>query len=168
MHKNMTHVYSGGLMYEYSMEPNGYGIVKIEGGDVKGGIDHTGKRVELDEFDAFQKALKDYPAPDGDGGYNPTSKASECPPKDEHWDVEPGTLPDIPEGAKKYFETGAGKGPGLKGPGSQWATDQASTGENGETGPVKDGDKNAAAVPGASLVVSGLAVVLSVLGGMLL
>jgi hypothetical protein len=101
MHSNMTHVYSGGLMYEYSMEPNKFGIVKIKGGDKKGGVDQTGEREELTEFKAYADALKKWPAPKGDGGYSSTSKASECPPRDEHWDVDPTKLPLIPEGAKK-------------------------------------------------------------------
>ncbi|KAL2267142.1 hypothetical protein VTJ83DRAFT_4419 [Remersonia thermophila] len=166
MHSNMTHVYSGGLMYEYSMEPNNYGIVKIKGGDVDGGKIQTGERQELPEFAAFAEALKTWPAPKGDGGYNPNGKASECPDKDEHWDVEPGTLPDIPEGAKIYFTEGAGKGPGLNGPGSQWASDQASTGDNGQTGGSSENKSKSAGMRGirfdkASLVLSGLAVLMA-------
>lgn len=92
----MTHVYSGGLMYEYSMEPNNFGIVKINGG-----VDQTGEREELDEFEAFAAALKKWPAPTDDGGYTKTSSASECPTKDSHWDVESSVLPDTPPGALK-------------------------------------------------------------------
>ncbi|KAL2132417.1 hypothetical protein VTI74DRAFT_3815 [Chaetomium olivicolor] len=130
MSDKMTHVYSGGLMYEYSMEPNKFGIVEIEGGQKNGGVDQTGKRKELPEFAAFASALKKWPAPTGDGGYTPTSKAQACPTADEHWEVDTTTLPSMPEGAKKYFENGAGPGPGLKGSGSQWATDQASTSDD--------------------------------------
>lgn len=167
MGPEMTHVYSGGLMYEYSMEPNNYGIVKIKGGDLNNGKDQTGEREELPEFSAFAKALKDYPAPDGDGGYNPNSKASDCPPKDDHWDVDP-DLPDMPEGAKIYFEKGAGKGPGLKGPGSQWASDEPAPIDNGDAD--SSSDKPNAAMRGVSfdkapLVISGLAVLI---GGLLL
>jgi hypothetical protein len=136
MSSDMTHVYSGGLMYEYTMEPNNFGIVKVEGGDVGDRTDQTGKREELPEFQAFADALKKFPAPTGDGGASTEKKTSECPPRDdEHWDVDPKrALPTIPEGAKKFFEKGAGPGPGLKGPGSQWAVDQASTSDGGSTG----------------------------------
>ncbi|KAK4033036.1 Glucanosyltransferase-domain-containing protein [Parachaetomium inaequale] len=133
MHSNMTSVYSGGLMYEYSYEPNKFGIVEIEGGQANGGADQTGKRKELDEFEAFANALKKWPAPTGDGGYTKTTKVSACPTEDSHWAIGSATLPDIPEGALKFFDEGAGKGPGLKGDGSQWAIDQASTSEGGQS-----------------------------------
>ncbi|AEO66559.1 glycoside hydrolase family 72 protein [Thermothielavioides terrestris NRRL 8126] len=133
MHPNMTGVYSGGLMYEYSMEPNKYGIVEIKGGQDNGGIDQTGERIELDEFAAFASALKKWPAPSGDGGYTSTSKAAPCPTQDQNWLVSSTKLPAIPEGAKKFFESGAGKGPGLNGPGSETATDQASTSDDSTT-----------------------------------
>lgn len=101
MHSNMTSVYSGGLMYEYSMEPNKFGIVEIEGGQENGGVDQTGDRKELDEFAAFASALKKWPAPTGDGGYTKTTKAAECPTADSNWGIDTTLLPDIPEGARK-------------------------------------------------------------------
>ncbi|KAK4251354.1 glycoside hydrolase [Corynascus novoguineensis] len=170
MHPNMTHVYSGGLMYEYSMEPNNFGIVKI-----KGGVDQTGEREELDEFEAFAAALKKWPAPKDDGGYTKTSSASECPTKDANWDVESSVLPDIPPGALKFFEEGAGKGPGLDGPGSQWAVDQASESEGGQSGSgTSDGDSESSssaamrstvpALDKAPFVISGLVVLFTMVG----
>ncbi|KAK4125621.1 glycoside hydrolase family 72 protein [Parathielavia appendiculata] len=101
MHSNMTSVYSGGLMYEYTMEANKYGIVEIEGGQENGGKDQTGERKELPEFAAFSSALAAYPAPTGDGGYTSTTTSQACPTADEHWAIEETTLPEIPEGAKK-------------------------------------------------------------------
>lgn len=100
MHSNMTGVYSGGIMYEYTYEDNKYGIVSIQGGGT-GKTDQTGKRVENDDFAAFQSALKKFPAPKGDGGYTKTTKASKCPPADEHWDVNTTELPKIPKNAEK-------------------------------------------------------------------
>lgn len=95
----MTAVYSGGLMYEYTMEENGYGIVNItKGKDI---TDQTGKRIELPEFDAYKKALAKYPAPTGDGGYSKTTKAQDCPPADDDWLVEDDKLPEMPAAAKK-------------------------------------------------------------------
>ena len=99
MSDNMTAVYSGGIMYEYTYEANKFGIVDITGGE-NSNPDQTGARVERAEFAAFQSALKKYPAPTGDGGYTKTSKAAACPTQDEHWDVSSTALPAIPSGAK--------------------------------------------------------------------
>jgi hypothetical protein len=167
MHSNMTHVYSGGLMYEYSMEPNKFGIVKIKDGDKNGGVDQTGDREELKEFKAYADALKKWPAPKGDGGYSTENKASTCPERDEHWDVDPKKLPLIPEGAKKFMTQGAGAGPGLMGDGSQWAVDQASSSE-ADTGTTSSStesgtadDKSAAVRGSIPVFASGLAVLLT-------
>lgn len=86
----MTGVYSGALMYEYAWEPNDYGIVKINGDTV----------TELPDFAKFQKALATYPPPPGDGGYNPTAHAVNCPTSNGNWLVSNDTLPAIPDGAK--------------------------------------------------------------------
>lgn len=99
MHPNMTGVYSGGLMYEYTYEDNKFGIVEIEGGGT-GKKDQTGTRKERDDFDSYANALKKWPAPSGDGGYTSTTKAAACPTADEHWLVTQTSLPNIPEGAK--------------------------------------------------------------------
>ncbi|KAL9618719.1 MAG: hypothetical protein Q9160_006598 [Pyrenula sp. 1 TL-2023] len=113
----MTAVYSGGLVYEYSMEGNKFGLVQINGDSVQ----------ELDDFTALQSAFKNTPNPQGDGKYNQTGGASGCPPKQApDWDVENDSLPAIPEPAKKYMTEGAGKGPGLAGDGSQNAGTQSS------------------------------------------
>jgi hypothetical protein len=94
MSDKMTSVYSGGLMYEYALEPNNFGIVKIpsaKGSDVD----------EQDGFDEFAKALKENPAPTGDGGFTATTNSVACPTKDENWLVDSTLLPAIPEGAMK-------------------------------------------------------------------
>lgn len=109
MSDDMTGVYSGGLMFEYSQGDNKYGIVDIKNEKVS----------ELPEFKAFAAAMKKYPAPSGNGGAATTTHSSPCPTKDSDWDVEGSILPAIPEGAKAYFKDGAGTGPGLKGSGSQ-------------------------------------------------
>jgi hypothetical protein len=101
MHQNMTPVYSGGLMYEYSMEANKFGIVEIEGGQANGGVDQTGERKELDEFAAFADALAKWTAPSGDGGYTSTTNSVPCPTQDSHWSVDTTALPAIPSGAVK-------------------------------------------------------------------
>jgi len=179
MHANMTGVYSGGLMYEYSQEPNKFGIVEIEGGQDNGSVDQTGKRKELAEFSAFADALKKWPAPSGDGGYTKTTKASECPSADAHWAIGSATLPDTPPGAVKFFEEGAGKGPGLNGAGSQWATDQASTSEGGKSSDTTSGSGSASstnaamrgsipAMDKAPFVVSGVVLLFTLVGAIAL
>jgi len=108
--QDMTAVYSGGLVYEYSEEGSKYGLVSLDGGDVK----------ELDDFKALQSALSGTQPPSGDGGYKSSGGTSQCPTKSSTWNVTIGdSLPVIPEPAKKYMNSGAGKGPGLKGAGSQ-------------------------------------------------
>ncbi|KAJ4300104.1 1,3-beta-glucanosyltransferase [Collariella sp. IMI 366227] len=184
MSDKMTHVYSGGLMYEYSMEPNKFGIVEIEGGQEKGGVDQTGKRKELNGFAAFKSALAKYPAPTGDGGFTQSTKSQACPTADEHWEVTVTTLPQMPEGAQKFFKNGAGPGPGLKGDGSQWAVDQASpsddtgkgdgSGSGTEDGASTATSSNAAmrgtmpAFDSAPFVISGLVAFFTLVGAVAL
>jgi len=118
MSRDMTGVYSGGLMYEYTNEENSFGIVQLDNPatstDVK----------ELEGFAKFAHALASYPAPTGDGGASASTRSAACPPKGPHWDVEDTQLPPIPEGADRFFKDGAGVGPGLQGPGSQNAGNQ--------------------------------------------
>jgi 1,3-beta-glucanosyltransferase GAS5 len=87
----MTGVYSGGLAYEYSMEANGYGMVNIT---------DSSSVVELPNFADFKKALANNPSPSGDGGYNSTGGASQCPSQSDNWSVKDDSLPAIPESAK--------------------------------------------------------------------
>ncbi|XDG04379.1 hypothetical protein ABKA04_003994 [Annulohypoxylon sp. FPYF3050] len=114
MSDQMSAVYSGGLMYEYSREGNGYGIVELSG--------NSDTVKEETEFSAFQSALSKYPAPTGDGGFTSTTASVACPTVDDTWDLDSwgaSALPAIPTGAVKFMTEGAGTGPGLKGDGSQ-------------------------------------------------
>lgn len=111
----MTGVYSGGLVYEYSEEGSKYGLVQIDGNTV----------TELDDFTALQTALKNTPAPTGDGGYSKSGAASTCPAKSSTWDVSTDALPAIPDKAKEFFNKGAGTAVGLTGDGSQDASGQS-------------------------------------------
>ncbi|KAI1258620.1 glycoside hydrolase family 72 protein [Xylariaceae sp. FL1019] len=111
----MTSVYSGGLMYEYSREEgNQYGIVELSG---------TSESVtDEDDFDKFKSALAAYPTPAGNGGYTSTTASVACPTVDDIWAIRDwgeSALPAIPEGAVQYMSNGAGEGPGLDGEGSQ-------------------------------------------------
>ena len=109
----MTPVYSGGLVYEYSEEGSGYGLVQIMSNSVS----------ETSDFSALQKQLAAN-QPSGDGGYKLNGSPSKCPTRSSTWEVKEFTgeqLPAIPAGAVKYMKQGAGKGPGLQGSGSQFA-----------------------------------------------
>lgn len=94
MSDEMTSVYSGGLMYEYAMEDNGFGIASIPSPEAT-----TVK--ELSEFSKFASALSANPAPTGDGGFTSTTKSVACPTKDANWLVDTTLLPAIPDNAKK-------------------------------------------------------------------
>ncbi|KAI1762375.1 glycoside hydrolase family 72 protein [Hypoxylon sp. FL1150] len=114
MSDEMSSVYSGGLMYEYSREGNGYGIVEVSG--------DSETVTEEAEFAKFSSALSKYPAPTGNGGFTSTTASVACPTVDDTWalgDWGASALPAIPDGAVKYMTAGAGAGPGLKGDGSQ-------------------------------------------------
>ncbi|KAM0285664.1 hypothetical protein ACHAQH_001370 [Verticillium albo-atrum] len=126
MHRNMTSVYSGGMMYEYSMEDNDYGIVEIESnGDIE----------ELDEFQNLADAFSRWPAPSGDGSpAHSTTQSVSCPTQDSLWEVDGDEIPTMPEEAEQYMENGAGEGPGLRGPGSQNAPDSGTS-----TGGIESG-----------------------------
>jgi hypothetical protein len=113
MSDKMTGVYSGGLMYEYTMEENGYGIVEESGGEIK----------ELPEFQNLADAMSKYPAPDGNGGAAATTHSVSCPSPDPNWEVQGSAIPEMPKEAETYMKNGAGTGLGHKGPGSQTAGD---------------------------------------------
>lgn len=107
---DMSGVYSGGLVYEYSQEASNYGLVSITSDGVS----------TLPDFDALGKALSGTPNPSGDGGYSSSGGASQCPSySSPNWLVKNDDLPAIPDGAKALMTKGAGTGPGLTGTGSQ-------------------------------------------------
>lgn len=135
MSTKMSSVYSGGLMYEYSLEDNDYGIVKISGSKV----------THEKEFDLFKKALEKYPTPTGDGGASKTTHSVECPSKDSSWQVDPKEIPEMPEEAQTYMKKGPGSGPGLKGSGSQQAGDSGTATasvSNGQVSPTAESQQD--------------------------
>lgn len=131
----MTAVYSGGLAYEYTMEANKYGLVEIEGNNVK----------ELADFGRLQKAFAATANPSGDGGYNKTGGASGCPAQSKNWNVTTDALPAIPKEARRFMTSGAGKGVGLEGKGSHFAS-----GTSTETAEKGSGSVSAVASGAAS------------------
>ncbi len=110
---DMTSVFSGGLVYEYSQEGNGYGLVTIDGDTV----------VPNSDFTALESAYSAQADPTGDGGATSTSATTTCPTESSEWDVSGDSLPAMPSAAEKYLTSGAGTGPGLSGSGSQEAGD---------------------------------------------
>lgn len=140
---NMTGVYSGGLVYEYSQEESRYGLVQLNGNSVS----------TLADFNALASAFKNTPNPTGDGGYNANGAASNCPSySSPNWLVQGTALPAIPDGAKTFMSQGAGTGPGLAGPGSQNAggasTGTASAGSGQATRTATSGSSSTNAASG--------------------
>lgn len=162
----MTGVYSGGLVYEYSQEPSNYGLVNIQGGSVS----------ELPDFAALQSAFQNTPNPTGDGGYNAQGGASQCPAHSANWDVSDDSLPAIPSGAANLMKAGAGKGAGLSGAGSQNAggtSTGTATAGSGSVAPSATGKKSAASslqgpMNKSPLLVAGVVMVFSLVGAALL
>ncbi len=162
----MTAVYSGGLLYEYALEPNNYGIVKISGSSVS----------ELGDFQKFASALSKYPPPSGNGGFTSTTKAMACPTKDSDWLVDSTLLPAIPDNAKSYLSNGAGPGPGLKG-GSQDAggngTSTGSASPGSGTVTATGSSKNEGGVPMGPMdkspfIISAIVLLCSLFGTLIL
>ncbi|KAG6041977.1 hypothetical protein E4U41_007496 [Claviceps citrina] len=173
MSKEMTGVYSGGLLYEYSYEANEFGIVKISSLKAK-------TVTETDEYAALKSVLKANPAPAGNGGAASTTHAVSCPTFEANWQVDPSLVPEMPPQAQKYMKDGAGSGPGfeLDGDGSQNAGDSGTStasvtgGKASPTNGKKDSDSAAAATLGpidkAPLIVALLTLTLTLFGTLLL
>ena len=134
----VTPVYSGGLVYEYTVEGDAtqqkFGLVDIKGG----------KAVEQPDFAALQSAFKGTDLPKGDGGYKSTGSASTCPTASKTWLVGNNSLPAMPPKASQYFKDGAGKGVGLEGGGSQdVGAESPGTATAGSGQPTVTGSANA-------------------------
>ncbi|KAJ5624469.1 Glycoside hydrolase superfamily [Penicillium lagena] len=145
----MTSVYSGGLVYEYSEESSNYGLVKISGNDVK----------ELPDYDALKIAFSKTSNPKGNGGYNSTGGANPCPAKNSpNWDVDGDSLPAMPAPAKKYLTQGAGKGKGFSGGGSMEAGTQSTGTAAPGSGSVSEDSSSSGSSGGASSSAAAVAV----------
>ncbi|KFY06941.1 hypothetical protein V492_07597 [Pseudogymnoascus sp. VKM F-4246] len=107
----ITSVCSGGLVYGYSEEGRGNGLVII---------DSPTAITELPSFLALQAAYKATPNPRDNGRYNTTGGPSKCPTTSPTWKISSDApLPAIPSAAAELVRSGAGKGAGLSGSGSQ-------------------------------------------------
>lgn len=173
MSSQMSAVYSGGIMYEYSKGDNDYGIVTINGDSIS----------KSDEYDLFKGALADNPSPTGSGGAASSSHAAKCPAKDSGWNVDPSLVPEMPSAANKYMKKGAGAGPGLGGDGSQNAADSGTstasvtggtaspTGTSGASETESDsaaGSFSHGPLDKAPFIVSGLTLMFTLFGTLLL
>jgi len=160
MSSQMSGVYSGGLLYEYALEPNEYGIVQISGSQVS----------ELPDFARYKSALAANPAPTGNGGATAAAAAKACPTKDSQWLVDGAQqLPALPDEAKQYMSSGAGTGPGLQG-GSQNAggsgTGSAPPGSG--TGTKNEGASFLGPMDLRPVYVSGIVVFMTLVGAAML
>ncbi|GBF63898.1 1,3-beta-glucanosyltransferase [Trichophyton mentagrophytes] len=162
--EEMTGVYSGGLVYEYSQEPSDYGLVEIKGGA-------SSAPSKLSDYNALKSMFAKIKNPSGDGGYNQKGGSSKCPAKEEPaWNVDgEKKLPQLPSDAEKYVKNGAGDGPGLKGPGSQSSGSKAEgpdTSGNGNSGSGSPGSggKNGTPDAAAGLRAPEFVVVLAAIG----
>lgn len=145
----MTSVYSGGLVYEYSEESSNYGLVKISGNTVK----------ELPDYDALKTAFSKTSNPSGDGNYNATGGPNPCPAKNSpNWDVDSDSLPAMPVPAKKYLTEGAGKGKGFSGSGSMEAGTQSTGTAAPGSGSVSEDSSSSGSSGGASSSAAAVAV----------
>ena len=153
----MTPVYSGGLVYEYSKEGTAapgdlYGLVTISGSSVS----------ENPDFASLQSAYKATQNPTNDGGYKPNGAASTCPTKSSVWLVSSDALPAMPPDASQYFKSGAGKGPGLSGGGSQDAgAGSTGTASAGAGKPTASGTSGSSAASGSSTGKTSAAIISS-------
>jgi hypothetical protein len=139
---NMTGVYSGGLVYEYSQEESNYGLVKLDGNSI----------TDRDDFKALKTAFAKTQNPSGDGGYKASGAASACPSKSKSWNVTMSAdqLPAYPKDAADLMKNGAGKGPGLSGDGSQDSGDSQVTLAGAADGAVTSGGANPKSSNGAA------------------
>jgi len=138
----MTSVYSGGLVYEYSQEEANYGLVSISGSSV----------TERPDYKALLAAYKKTPAPSGDGGYKPAGAATQCPAQASNWAVSGTELPKIPAGAEKYMKDGAGAGPGNSGSVGSQNAGTPSTGFTGSSSSSSQSSSSSASKGAASSV----------------
>ncbi|KAL2195151.1 glycoside hydrolase family 72 protein [Corynascus similis CBS 632.67] len=85
--KEMTSVFSGGIVYMYFQEENDYGLVKISGDEAK----------TMKNYDALEKVIsKVDPSPTDMDDYEPTNSPASCPEVSKNWKVKGGSLPPTP------------------------------------------------------------------------
>lgn len=123
---DMSSVFSGGLVYEYSEEENKYGLVEIKSdGSISTKVDYNNLKSQL----------ASHPNPTGDAGASFTDAASECPTYEAGvWEVKNNDVPAMPRRASSFITDGAGKPLGTSGPNTSY----------GDEGDVADNEAAAA------------------------
>ena len=141
---DMTPVYSGGLVYEYTVEGDAkqqkYGLVDLENGQVR----------EQPDFATLESVFKSVPVPTDDGGYKSSGDASICPSTSSTWLVGNDTLPAMPPKASDYFKDGAGTGPGLQGGSQDVGVETTATASAGSGKPTTTAGVSGGANPTSS------------------
>ncbi|KAI0026113.1 beta-1-3-glucanosyltransferase-like protein [Xylariomycetidae sp. FL0641] len=84
LYGNMTEVFSGGIVYEYFMAENDYGLVSVDGNDVNPEPDFTSLKSQL---------AKVTPSPTQMDSYNPSNTAPACPTTGKSWAAVASPLP---------------------------------------------------------------------------
>lgn len=93
--EDMSAVFSGGLVYEYTEEENEYGLVEISSDN---------KTVTTNkDYDNLKQQFASVSNPEGDGGYQSDLPHSNCPPRSSNWEAS-NDIPDTPKGALKYVQ----------------------------------------------------------------
>ena len=120
MSDKMTSVYSGGLAYEFTIEPNGYGLVELGS---NGGAEPNA------DFERLANKFSENPAPTGPAGMKNDGEVQHlaCPAESEDWPLDTEKLPAIPAPAEDLIQNGAGEAPGLDGPGSHFSGETSET-----------------------------------------
>ncbi|KAF1998558.1 carbohydrate-binding module family 43 protein [Amniculicola lignicola CBS 123094] len=84
LYGNMTDVFSGGIVYEYFMGANDYGLVSIDGDSVSPYPDFTSLRNQLASID---------PTITQSSAYTPSNTPPACPTVGSDWEAEASPLP---------------------------------------------------------------------------
>lgn len=107
--EQMTSVFSGGIVYEYTQETNKFGLVKIDGDSVN----------KLTDFYNLKSEFEKTKNPSGDGGYHKDLPPSECPAISSNWNAT-NDIPNTPNAALKFiYKDETPKAEGLKAE-TQW------------------------------------------------
>lgn len=135
----MSNVFSGGLVYEYSNEANNYGLVDLSS-------DNLSVTTNQD-FDNLKKQYASVSLPANNGGYQTGLPVSNCPPQSDTWKAS-NNIPDTPKGALKYLRGDVEpKGNGFSG-NTQWAC--VAGGNNSDDGSSGSGSSNGSSSSGSS------------------
>ncbi|KAF5102291.1 hypothetical protein D0Z00_000474 [Geotrichum galactomycetum] len=110
---DMSSVFSGGLVYEYSEEDNKYGLVEIS---------KSGEITKKTDYNNLKSELAKVEMPSGDAGASTKTDASKCPAYEAGvWEVDPdAAIPSMPKRASAFLTDGAGKALGTNGPNTSY------------------------------------------------